>query len=167
MKFGGTSVEDARAFARVARIVGAQRAERPVVVVSAMSRVTDALLAGVEMAAGGDAELALRSLEEHFERHALVARTLPAGARDEFFVELADAERALGELLRRVERAVEARPLLQDQIVAYGECLSAKLLAAVLSEHTLPAAYVDARRCIITNEFDLQILIIISCNSFI
>jgi aspartate kinase len=151
MKFGGTSVEDGRAFARVARIVGAQREGRPVVVVSAMCRVTDALLASVEIAAGGDADRALRSLEEHFERHALVSRTLPAGARDEFFVELANAERALAELLRRVERAAQPRPALQDQIVSYGECLSAKLLAAVISEHALPAAYVDARRCIITN----------------
>jgi aspartate kinase len=151
MKFGGTSVEDARAFARVARIVGAHRELRPVVVVSAMCRVTDALLASVEMAAAGDAELALRSLEEHFERHTLVARTLPAGARDEFFVELADAERALAELLRRVERASQPRAPLQDQIVSYGECLSARLLAAVLSESALPASYVDARRCIITN----------------
>jgi aspartate kinase len=151
MKFGGTSVEDARAFARVARIVGAHREEHPVVVVSAMSRMTDALLAGVGMATAGDADGALRSLEEHFERHALVARTLPAGARDEFLVELFNAQRSLEELLRRVERNAEPRPLLQDQIVSYGECLSARLLAAVLSERALPAAYVDARRCIITN----------------
>jgi aspartate kinase len=152
MKFGGTSVEDASAFARVARIVGARREDRPVVVVSAMSRVTDALLAGVESAAAGDADGALRSLEEHFERHTLVARTLPAGTRDEFFVELTNTRRALAELLRRVERAEHPRPLLQDQIVSYGECLSARLLAAVISEHALlPAAYVDARRCIITN----------------
>jgi aspartate kinase len=151
MKFGGTSVEDAQAFARVARIVGARREERPVVVVSAMSRVTDALLASVELAAAGDADGALRSLEEHFERHMLVARTLPAGARDEFFVELTNATRALEELLGRVAHGAHLRPSLQDQIVSYGECLSAKLLAAVLSERALPATYVDARRCIITN----------------
>lgn len=151
LKFGGTSVEDAQAFARVARIVGARRGERPVVVVSAMSRMTDALLRSVEMAAGGDPAGALRSLEEHFERHTLVARTLPAGARDEFFVELANAERALEELLRCVERGAEPRASLRDQVVSYGECLSARLLAAVLSERALPAAYVDARRCIITN----------------
>ncbi|HEX8423156.1 MAG TPA: lysine-sensitive aspartokinase 3 [Pyrinomonadaceae bacterium] len=151
MKFGGTSVEDAQAFARVARIVGARRDERPVVVVSAMSRVTDALLACVETAAAGDADAALRSLEEHFERHTLVARALPAGARDEFFVELTNTARAVEELVRRVERDAHLRPSLQDQIVSYGECLSARLLAAVLSERALPAAYVDARRCIITN----------------
>ncbi|HEY9405536.1 MAG TPA: hypothetical protein VIQ24_22995, partial [Pyrinomonadaceae bacterium] len=59
MKFGGTSVEDARAFARVAGIVRARRAESPVVVVSAMSRVTDALLASIETAAVVDADGAL------------------------------------------------------------------------------------------------------------
>src|SRR5678816_2526639 len=45
MKFGGTSVADAAAFENVARIVDAERAAFPVVVVSAMSGVTDALLA--------------------------------------------------------------------------------------------------------------------------
>jgi len=152
MKFGGTSVEDARAFVRVARIIGARRDECPVVVVvSAMSRVTDALLASVEHAAEGDAGQASLALEEHFERHTLVALTLGAGARDEFFVELSNARRALEELFKRVADETQSRAALQDQIVSYGECLSAKLLAAILSERGSPAAYVDARRCIITN----------------
>jgi aspartate kinase len=151
MKFGGTSVEDACAFARVAKIVGARRDERPVVVVSAMSRVTDALLTSVETAAAGDAEGALRSLEAHFERHTLVARVLPAGARDELFLEVEMARRELGELLRRVASDEEPRARLQDAVVAYGESLSAKLLAAVLAERMLPA-YVDARRCVITDD---------------
>jgi len=153
MKFGGTSVEDAHAFERVARIVGeCAREERPVVVVSAMSRFTDALLGSVETAAAGDADGALRSLEGHFERHALVARTLPAGARDELFLELELARRELGELLRRVASKEEPCPPLRDEIVSYGESLSARLLAAVLAERALPAAYVDARRCIITDD---------------
>src|SRR5438876_183289 len=50
LKFGGTSVEDAAAFERVAEIVRAERRARPVVVVSAMSGVTDALLASVDAA---------------------------------------------------------------------------------------------------------------------
>jgi aspartokinase len=44
MKFGGTSVGDARAFENVAQIVAARIHLEPVVVVSAMSGVTDALL---------------------------------------------------------------------------------------------------------------------------
>ncbi|HEX9918607.1 MAG TPA: aspartate kinase, partial [Pyrinomonadaceae bacterium] len=152
MKFGGTSVEDARAFARVARIVGARREQHPVVVVSAMCRVTDALLSSVETAGAGDADGALDALEEHFERHLLVARTLPGGARDELFLEVELARRKLGELLRRVASKQEPCPPLRDEIISHGECLSAKLLAAVLSERALPAAYVDARRCVITDD---------------
>ena len=45
MKFGGTSVQDAKAIDRVAHIVQGRLADRPVVVVSAMAKVTDALLA--------------------------------------------------------------------------------------------------------------------------
>ena len=53
MKFGGTSVEDARAFERARRVVAAREAERPVVVVSAMGGFTDALLEAVGAASGG------------------------------------------------------------------------------------------------------------------
>ena len=43
MKFGGTSVEDAAALQRLAAIVADRKAENPVVVVSAMAKVTDRL----------------------------------------------------------------------------------------------------------------------------
>ena len=44
MKFGGTSVEDAKAIDRVVSIVHGRLAQQPVVVVSAMAKVTDTLL---------------------------------------------------------------------------------------------------------------------------
>src|SRR5205085_10481087 len=69
MKFGGTSVGDARAFGRVAELVRAESDSRPVVVVSAMSRFTDALLEAFERAAGGEGTSAVATLEEHFARH--------------------------------------------------------------------------------------------------
>ena len=50
MKFGGTSVADAAAFENVARIVAAEREASPIVVVSAMSGVTDGLLAATNKA---------------------------------------------------------------------------------------------------------------------
>ncbi len=45
MKFGGTSVESASAIERVASIVKARIERRPVVVVSAMGKTTNKLLA--------------------------------------------------------------------------------------------------------------------------
>jgi aspartate kinase len=48
MKFGGTSVGDVAAFERVFHIVSTQIEKRPLVVVSAMTKVTDALLAAFD-----------------------------------------------------------------------------------------------------------------------
>ena len=50
MKFGGSSVESREAIARVASIVAARRARNPVVVVSAMGKTTNRLLAMAEAA---------------------------------------------------------------------------------------------------------------------
>ena len=153
MKFGGTSVEDAEAFARVSRIVQSKKEARPVVVVSAMSRFTDALLASVELAAAGEAEAATRGLDAQFERHMEVARTLlDADGRAEAWPVIERARRETSELLRIIERHPVTRPPLQDEIVSYGERLSARLLASVLSAQGLSARYVDARRLIATDD---------------
>src|SRR2546428_7483950 len=76
MKFGGTSVEDANAFRNVATIVKSVANERPVIVVSAIGGFTNALVASVERAIGGDARAAIRSLDRDFERHLAIAHEL-------------------------------------------------------------------------------------------
>ncbi len=53
MKFGGTSIADARAFESVAQIIAAHIGLRPVVIVSAMSGMTDALVASADYAEKG------------------------------------------------------------------------------------------------------------------
>ena len=69
MKFGGTSVQDAKAIDRVGQIVQGRLADRPVVVVSAMAKVTDALLAMGRAAGGGDRKSALKMARALRERH--------------------------------------------------------------------------------------------------
>ena len=69
MKFGGTSVENASAIERVCEIVRGRLERRPMVVVSAMAKVTDALLATAKAAGGGDRERALELSRELRERH--------------------------------------------------------------------------------------------------
>lgn len=161
MKFGGTSVADARAFERVAALVErASAGARPVVVVSAMSRFTDALLEAFERAAGGGGEGATAQLEEHFGRHAQVAGELLKGdAAAEFGASLEEARRELSGLLREAAGAhanesEQSRRLLvlKDEVVSHGEQLSSKLLAAVLRGRGLKARQVDARRCVITDD---------------
>ncbi len=119
MKFGGTSVEDATAFERVAALVrAAARDSRPVVVVSAMSRFTDALLAAFERAAEGQGAGALAHLEEHFGRHAAALRALLSDLpkKQEADVALSELEGVLADARAEIGRAFaeaaeRARPL--------------------------------------------------------
>jgi aspartate kinase len=155
LKFGGTSVADAAAVERVARVVGAQAKGEPgpVVVVSALAGATDALLAAADVAAGGDARGRHPDLDALFERHAAIARQLaPREARDTLLSELAGARREIAQVVGRVAREPERRPALRDEVASYGERLSASLLAAVLVGAGVRARYVDSRHCLITNE---------------
>ncbi len=153
MKFGGTSVQDAEAFARVAAIVTGESANSPVVVTSAMSKVTDALLNAFELAKKGEVENAILSLEPHFERHKSVSRELTNEAQQKLFqVELDFAEQELGDLLMRVSRRSLPLQMLKDAIVSYGEQLSSRLLAFVCAAKGLNARHADSRRLIVTDD---------------
>ena len=69
MKFGGTSVEDAAAIDRAAQIVCRRLERDPVVVVSAMAKVTDQLVAMGRAAGSGDRDSALQLSRAVRERH--------------------------------------------------------------------------------------------------
>ena len=153
MKFGGTSVEDENAFARVAEIVARKIALRPVVVVSAMSKMTDALLAAFETARKGDSDSAFESLVPHLERHINVAETLLTYDQKTLFAkELMQSREELEDLLGRTARRSLPVQLLKDMVVSYGEQLSSFLLSLVCYAKGIPAVHKDARRLIITDD---------------
>lgn len=153
MKFGGTSVEDARAFRRVTEIVSARRELRPVVVVSAMAKMTDALLDAFETARKNDFQTAFELLKPHLARHLEVAENLLDGARRNIFVEeLAQSGEELKELLERTARRSLPAQLLKDVVVSYGEQLSSFLLALVCQANGVRAVHKDARRLIVTDD---------------
>ncbi len=152
MKFGGTSVEDATAFRQVAGIVRSAHG-RTVLVVSAIGGFTNALLASVERAIRGDARGATRSLSGDLERHVTIARELLSDAsRASFESAVAAVRTEIRQLHKIIASHPVTSPSLQDEILALGEQLSSQLLAAVLREHNLTARYVDARRCIRTDD---------------
>lgn len=153
MKFGGTSVGDIAAFERVIGIVSAQINKKPVVVVSAMTRVTDALLQAFEIAKKGNVEDAILSLDAHFERHTEVSKQFLTEAQQKLFqIELDFAEKELSELLMRVSRRSLPLSMLKDAIVSYGEQLSSRLLAEVLKSKDINARQMDSRRLIVTDD---------------
>src|ERR1017187_2713044 len=107
MKFGGTSVEDAKAMLRTAAIVRGRR-ERglsPVVVVSAMARVTDQLLAAAVAAGRGDKPGALAIAARLRNRHIETAAEL---LRGDLFAEIEAAIRRRFDLLDDILRGIAA-----------------------------------------------------------
>ena len=152
MKFGGTSVADAKAFANVARIVSARVEESPVVVVSAMSGVTDALLTSTHMAEEGQADAAIASLKNTFRRHKETAAEFLSETEAKHFFSLVDAsENQVAFLLHQAAGHQSKHKAIRDEVLAHGETLSSSLLAAVLSRHGVETQQVDARACIITD----------------
>lgn len=153
MKFGGTSVANANALENVARIVAAQRQRRPVVVVSAMSGVTDALLRSVVIASEGAVNDAIESLQDTFARHQKAAEQLLSSENLQRFLRYLRGPMAyIPQQLTRLANDPASRAEIQDIVVATGEFLSSALLAEVLKERGLNARLVLPTHCIVTND---------------
>ncbi len=152
MKFGGTSVQDAKAIERAADIVKGRLAQKPVVVVSAMSKVTDQLLAMARAAGNGDRKNALSLSRALRERHYNTAGELLGTALfTEFHGDLGVYFEALDELLRGIAAVGELTPRTTDHVAAFGEILSSRIVAAAFSAQGLPSTMVDSRECVVTD----------------
>src|SRR5215471_6856453 len=153
MKFGGTSVGDAQSIVRVAEIVRGRLEERPVVVVSAMARVTDQLLQMARAGGSGDRKTALTLARELRERHYTTAGELLGTALfTEFHSDLGSEFEELEELLRGISAVGEVTPRTTDHVASFGEVLSSKLVTAAFSAHGIAARLVDSRDAIVTDE---------------
>jgi aspartate kinase len=152
MKFGGTSVQDAKAIDRVAGIVKGRLPQQPIVVVSAMAKVTDQLLGTARAAGAGDRDSALELSRALRERHYNVAgELLGTGVFTQFHSELESDFDALDELLRGISAVGELTPRTTDHVASYGELLSSKIVAAAFSARGLNSSLVDSRECIVTD----------------
>lgn len=160
-KFGGTSVGSAERFAAVADIVSEQYTttatggwSNVVVVVSAMSGVTNQLLNGAWAAAEGrsqDYETVLRALSTQHRQ--VIETLLPEGEVHESLTRL--VEQRLQDLRRLYESIAVLGELTargRDHVAAFGEQLSAHILAAVLRSWGLPAEAMMATELIVTDD---------------
>ena len=147
MKFGGTSVESQAAMGRVTSIVRERLARKPVVVVSAMGRTTNKLLAIAHSAVNGQKDEAIRQLLELRDFHlreSNMERTV-----DEHFQELSELVKGLAILGELTPRSIDA-------ISSFGERLSSRIVTNYFQHHGLSAAHVDSRKLIVTDRRHTQ-----------
>jgi aspartate kinase len=153
MKFGGTSVGSAGRMRAAAALASRERRNRPVlVVVSAMSKITDLLLDTMRHAEAGDRAGIDANLSTLRSRHLEACRELLSEVRQ------AAAMAGLHGLIAEFERIVSGMVLLNerpprsvDEAVAVGERLSALLVAECLNREGTPAAAVNAWDVVVTD----------------
>jgi len=152
MKFGGTSVQDTEAIDRAASIVKQRLPQKPVVVVSAMAKVTDQLLTMARAAGVGDRKTALKLSRALRERHYNTAGELLGTALfTQFHSDLGVEFEALDELLRGIAAVGELTPRTTDHVAAFGEILSSRIVKAAFSARGIEAALIDSRQCVVTD----------------
>jgi aspartokinase/homoserine dehydrogenase 1 len=152
-KFGGASLADSTAVRHAVEIVQSYRPGPPVVVVSAMAGVTDALLEVARQAETGDERTVESLIAQLRSRHAEAARALLPGGRSRahllaYVAKVFDELESLAQGLRLVR---ELTVRTSDYMVARGERLSARLFAAALDQAGTKARYVDALNVIHTD----------------
>src|SRR5258705_6188185 len=153
MKFGGTSVGSADRMRVAAQICAEQKRKRPtLLVVSAMSKITDLLLDSMRHAEGGDTaglEANIRLLEQRHQqacRELLPAESQP-GALAGIEELMATFRRITGGMLMLGHRP----PSSADEALAVGEKLSALLIAAFLESEGVRAMAFNAADAIVTD----------------
>jgi aspartate kinase len=151
MKFGGTSVQDKAAVRRVIDIVGRERRPR-LVVVSALSRVTDGLLEIASRAERREADAATQAVRALQARHEELATIV--GSAERRATLLASLDATFADLLAMVGALAvvgEVSPRSKDTIVATGEVASSRILAAALEDAGQPSRWLDPRELLVTD----------------
>lgn len=155
MKFGGTSVANYEAITRMISIVRGKLEERPVVVVSALSKVTDMLYRISDRAAARDREEADALLAQLRERHLTLAGEL-LGTGGKLYEEACAKVNSICDALCSFVSAVcavgELSPRSKAIIISNGEYLSSNIICCAMNAAGIRTHYMDARSMIITDD---------------
>jgi bifunctional aspartokinase / homoserine dehydrogenase 1 len=153
MKFGGSVLTSpASILAAAAQAARGAENDRVVVVVSALNGVTDRLYSVTRALRMRDLATALAEAEEISKLHVHVGKQLYAGSEQEFQLrlELAELTHALDLVVRRAGHG-ESPLEMTDEVVSFGERLSARIFAAALRKLGARAEAFDAFDFIVTN----------------
>ncbi|MFZ9418504.1 MAG: bifunctional aspartate kinase/homoserine dehydrogenase I, partial [Sediminibacterium sp.] len=152
LKFGGSSVGSAEAIDKVIAIVTESSKKEPtIVVVSAMSGVTDQLLMLAQSASQGNE--AYKTIIQNIEQKHLdaVRALLPIQQQSGT---LSMVKQLLNELESNCEGLFMLRELsmrMQDKIISFGEILSSKIISAAFESRGIKQQWVDSRNLIKTD----------------
>ena len=158
MKFGGTSVANFEAITRTIFIIGGKLDQKPVVVVSALSKVTDLLYRISDAAAAGNETETKDLLSQLRQRHVDLAAELLSQSvlKDEAVANV----NSICDSLDSIAMAVCSLGELSDRnkaiIISKGEYLSSTIIAHAMNSKGIRTKWVDARDMMVTNKSYLK-----------
>jgi len=154
MKFGGTSMGDVARIRQAAEIVRGTGLPTggKVVVLSAMSGVTNALISAAHAAEQGNTAEALRLVEEIVEKHRRTASELVPQAAGEIMTYVQRKMDRVARLCESIAVLGELTPRALDMISSMGERFSVRLVAAALQQIGCAAQPIEAAELIVTND---------------
>ncbi len=149
MKFGGTSLQSWQAIQQAISIIRTRISRKPVVVVSALGKVTDSLLALGREAAAGDQRQWSRQLRKLQHYHSAVALELCANGYRKSLVDFLDCHfDELQALAEGLNGSGQFTPVAQDAITSFGERLSSGIVAFALRGAGVNSVHFDSRALI-------------------
>jgi aspartate kinase len=153
MKFDAVAIESHDRLRAVADLVQQHKARKPVVVTSALPKVTDLLLEAADLAAARESDYEDRVQEVKRLHEELAEAVLPEGpARRRFANHLKDLLEELRIFYGAVHALSELTPRTRDAVAAVGERLSSELVAEAFGQRGLRAETIDPRTVIITDD---------------
>ncbi|HVT05743.1 MAG TPA: lysine-sensitive aspartokinase 3 [Thermoanaerobaculia bacterium] len=154
IKFGGTSVGSVDALRQAIEIVGAARERKPIVVVSALSGVTNHLVEATELACLGDLPGVQKIVATLRQRHEEIAFALVQQKSDyleSFLAQLGKHIDQIADILKGIALVGDVSPRAKDKIVAIGEKLSSVLFAYTMRLRMLKGVHIDSEDVVVTD----------------
>lgn len=154
MKFGGTSVGSVQGILNVKKIVESQT-ESVIVVVSALSGITDQLYKVSKLACDGD-ESYLQEYQLMLQRHFEIIETVLPEEKIDLVTKLVKVQfNDLSNILRGIFLIRDSSPKIIDNIVSYGESISSLIIANAING----AEHFDSKTFTKTiNQFDKHVV---------
>lgn len=153
MKFGGSSLASAEALDRVTDIVASQDSRKRVVVVSAMGKTTDGVLAIASAAVSGRREEATKLVEDLKAFHLREALPAVSSEHESLLRDFLDQRfRELTELVGGLSVLGELTPRSIDAVSSYGEQLSSFVMTLALRKKGVASEHIDSRKVIVTDD---------------
>jgi len=154
MKFGGTSVEDARAIDNAVALVARRKNQHPVVVLSAIAGATDILLKSAELSVAEHLDEATTVLNNLLERHVLIAENLidSRASVQQLIFQLRSRFEELKNLSQSIAILGELTKRSLDTIASMGELMSSLIFSEAMKAKEHAVVWLDARAFMVTDD---------------